>query len=155
MQHLYVLYDQRCGLCSQARRWCLRQRAFLTMTFLPAGSERASQMFPGLTERGEPSELIVVSDDGGVYRNGHAWIMCLYALEEHRELSLRLARPLLLPTARLAFALVSKHRRRLSTWLNLASDDDVAAALSWAKPPDCQLACSQPSSILPAISSGS
>ena len=50
-------------------------------------------------------ELVVVDDSGGVYRNGSAWIMCLYALREYREWSLRLATPALFPLARQAFAL--------------------------------------------------
>jgi len=138
MRRLYVLYDRRCGLCSWARRWAQRQRAFLDLTFIPSGSELACRMFPGLTQPGEPFELIAVNDEGGVYRDSHAWIMCLYALEEYRELSFRLARPILLPLARQAFALVSKQRSRLSRWLNIVSDEEVADALSLAGPPACE-----------------
>src|SRR3954453_16403795 len=116
MQRLYILYDARCGLCSWARRWLARQPAFLDLTFIPAGSERSAHLFPGLTRPGEAEELIVVSDDGAVYRDGGAWIMCLFALVEYREWALRLAHPLLLPLARQAFALLSKQRRQISRW---------------------------------------
>jgi predicted DCC family thiol-disulfide oxidoreductase YuxK len=140
MQRLYILYDPRCGLCSWARRWLARQPAYLDLTFVPAGSERALQLFPGLTRPGEVEELVVVSDDGAVYRDSRAWIMCLYALEEYREWALRLAHPLLLPLARQAFALLSKHRRRISRWLRLASEVEIAETLRHVEAPACALA---------------
>jgi predicted DCC family thiol-disulfide oxidoreductase YuxK len=139
MRRLYVLYDQRCGLCCWARRWCLAQRAYLELSFIPAGSERSLQLFPGLMQPGEPSELIAVSDEGGVYRDGQAWIMCLYALADYRELSLRLAQPVLFPFVRQTFALISKQRPRLSRWLNLISDEELSDAFSRAPSPVCEL----------------
>src|SRR3954453_8280707 len=116
MRRLFVLYDARCGLCSWARRWLARQPAFVELTFVPAGSERADRLFPGLSKPGVPEELVVVADDGAVYRDAHAWIMCLYALQDYREWSLRLARPALLPLARQAFSLLSRQRGRISRW---------------------------------------
>ncbi len=97
MRRLYILYDPRCGLCSWARCWLARQPAYFELTFVPAGSEQAVRLFPGLTRLGEVEELVVISDDGAVYRDSRAWIMSLYALEDYRELALRLAHPLLLP----------------------------------------------------------
>ena len=109
MDRLYVLYDARCGLCSWAKRWMMRQHALLDLRFIPAGSRLSERLFPGLDQPGEqPEELVVVSDDGAVYRNGSAWIMCLFALEAYREWSNRLAHPLLRPLARQAFSLLSK-----------------------------------------------
>jgi predicted DCC family thiol-disulfide oxidoreductase YuxK len=139
MQRLYVLYDPRCGLCSWARRWLARQPAYVDLTFVPAGSERALLLFPGLTRPGEAVELEVVSDDGAVYRDSRAWIMCLFALVEYREWALRLAHPLLLPLARQAFALLSKHRRRVSHWLQLASEVEIAETLRQVDAPACVL----------------
>jgi predicted DCC family thiol-disulfide oxidoreductase YuxK len=140
MQRLYILYDPRCGLCSWARRWLARQPAYLDLTFVPAGSERALQLFPGLTRPGEVDELVIVSDDGAVYRDSRAWIMSLYALEDYREWALRLAHPLLLPLARQAFALLSKHRRRISRWMRLASEVEIAETLRQVDAPACALA---------------
>jgi predicted DCC family thiol-disulfide oxidoreductase YuxK len=142
MQRLFILYDPRCGLCSWARRWLARQPAYLDLTFVPAGSERALQLFPGLTRPGEVEELVVVSDDGAVYRDSRAWIMSLYALEEYREWALRLAHPVLLPLARQAFALLSRHRRRISRWLGLASEAEIAETLRRVDAPACTLVSS-------------
>jgi predicted DCC family thiol-disulfide oxidoreductase YuxK len=139
MRRLYILYDPRCGLCSWARRWLARQPAYLELTFIPAGSELAVQLFPGLTRPGEAEELVVISDDGGVYRDSSAWIMSLYALEGHREWALRLAHPLLLPLARQAFSLISRERRRISRWLDLASEVEIAETLRRVNEPACAI----------------
>lgn len=139
MQRLYILYDARCGLCSWARRWLARQPAYLDLTFIPAASEQATRLFPGLSRPGQVEELVVISDDGAVYRDGRAWIMSLYALEDYREWALRLAHPLLLPLARQAFALISKQRRRISYWLDLASEVEIAETLRHVEAPACTL----------------
>lgn len=137
MQQLTILYDAHCGLCSWARRWMLRQRSYLHLVFLPAGSEAARRRYPGLGDSDAPEELVVISDDGGVYRGGDAWIMCLYALEDYREWSLRLAQPSLRPLARRAFALLSKQRGRVARWLHLASEEEIAATLHQVYAPAC------------------
>jgi hypothetical protein len=117
----------------------LSQPAFLSLTFIPARSARARQLFTQLEPFGAAFELIAVGDDGSVYRDCQAWIMCLYALRDYRELSFRLAQPPLLPFARQAFALVSKQRRRISRWLNLVSDAELASALAETAPGACEL----------------
>lgn len=138
MDRLYVLYDARCGLCSWAKRWLLRQPTLIELSFIPAGSALAERLFPGLARPGEPAEeLVVISDQGGVYRNGSAWIMCLFALEAHREWANRLAHPLLRPLARQAFALLSKQRSRISRWLSLASEAEIAETLLQVNAPVC------------------
>jgi predicted DCC family thiol-disulfide oxidoreductase YuxK len=136
MHRLYVLYDARCGLCRLARLWASSQPAFLELVFIAAGSDEAKMRFPGLSTSDVPEELIVVSDDGSIYRDNSAWIMCLYALEDYREWSLRLASPLLRPLARQAFVLVSKNRKQISHWLEL-SDVDAAAVLNRIDAPSC------------------
>lgn len=139
MQCLYVLFDAGCDLCSRLARWSRLQPAYLDLVFLPAGSPEALARFPGLSKPGRPAELIVVSDEGGVYRDDHAWIMCLYALVEYREWSLRLASPTLLPLARAAFSLVSRNRDRLSRLLNHAEDATVADVLRREPPSSCDV----------------
>jgi predicted DCC family thiol-disulfide oxidoreductase YuxK len=146
MERLYVLYDSRCGLCSWAKRWLMRQPALIDLRFIPAGSTLADRLFPGLTRPGDPpEELVVVSDQGAVYRNGSAWIMCLFALEDHREWANRLAHPLLRPLARQAFSLLSKQRSRISRWLSLASEVEIAETLAQISVP----ACTPPSPFVP------
>jgi predicted DCC family thiol-disulfide oxidoreductase YuxK len=138
MERLTVLYDAGCGLCTSARRWLERQPAFVPLEFVPAGSAEARGRFPGLPHPDPPEELVVVDDEGGVYRGDAAWILCLYALEEYREWSFRLARPGLgTGLARAAFAWISHNRRALSRSLALESDAEVAARFSRTTPPAC------------------
>jgi predicted DCC family thiol-disulfide oxidoreductase YuxK len=137
MKKLYILYDAQCGLCTWARQWMLRQPGFLALEFVPAGSATSASKFPGLEKLGKPEELIVIDDTGGIYRDGDAWVMCLYALREYREWSLRLARPALLPLARSAFQLLSKNRLALSRFLDLRTDEPLQHRLELAPSPAC------------------
>ena len=138
MEKLYVLYDARCGLCSWAKRWLMQQPAIVHLSFIPAGSVLAGRLFPGLCQPGDPAEeLVVVSEEGGVYREGNAWIMCLFALEEYRDWANRLAHPLLRPLARQGFALLSGQRSRISRWLSLASENEIAETLRRVSAPAC------------------
>ena len=98
----------------------------------------AGRLFPGLCQPGDPTEeLVVVSEEGGVYREGNAWIMCLFALEEYRDWANRLAHPLLRPLARQGFALLSGQRSRISRWLSLASEREIAETLRGVGAPAC------------------
>jgi hypothetical protein len=90
----------------------------LELRFLPFQSPEVADRFPGIETLHPEEQLLVVSDEGGVYRGPQAWIMCLYALRDYRELSLRLAHPALLPSARRFCELLSEHRFRVSRWLD-------------------------------------
>jgi len=117
MNRLYLLYDERCELCRRLKNWVLRQDAWLELKVLPAGSEAAHRLFPGLQQIATGDDLVVISGEGEVYLNNHAWIMCLYALREYRDWARRLSHPLLLPLARQAFDTLSKNRQGISQWL--------------------------------------
>jgi predicted DCC family thiol-disulfide oxidoreductase YuxK len=140
VQRLYVLYDDRCGLCRWCRRWVEGQPKFIEVVFVSAWSDKARALFPGLSLDDPPEELLAVSDEGGVYRGGSAWVMVLYCLTEYREWSLRLASTVLLPLARQAFDLLSKHRGVVSSVLHLANDDEtIGEALRLVRQAACDL----------------
>jgi hypothetical protein len=120
----------------------LRQPSYLGLTFLPRDSRLAQEVFPDIATPGAQDELTVISDEGGVYRGGDAWIMCLYALVAYREWSLRLAHPALRPWARQAFALVSSRRSRIAHWLHLASEAEIAETLQQVAAPPCEIQAS-------------
>jgi predicted DCC family thiol-disulfide oxidoreductase YuxK len=121
---LTVLYDARCGLCSAARRWLEGQRQLVPLELLPADGADARRRFPTLAAA-EPEELLVISDEGDVYRGSHAWIVCLWALDEYRDWSFRMAGPTLLPLARSVVAWISARRHRLSRALGMMSDHEI------------------------------
>ena len=129
MRFLTVLYDARCGLCSNARQWLEGQPQIVPLELLAADSAEARRRYPTLAAA-EPEELVVVSDEGDVYRGSHAWIVCLWALQDYREWSFRFARPALLPLARGIVEWVSTRRHRLSRALGLMSDQEIALAVS-------------------------
>jgi ankyrin repeat protein/predicted DCC family thiol-disulfide oxidoreductase YuxK len=135
---LWVLYDPTCGFCVSCRRWLERQPAWVPFEFLPAASEAASEMFPGLA--GTREELTVIASDGSVYRSDSGWLMCLWALREYRALAERLSSPALLPYARAAFELVARNRKEISHTLGLLPEPQLQAELgriapTCAKPP--------------------
>ena len=134
MKKLYVLYDPHCGLCSAIRGWMLDQRASYEIEIVAAGTERAHRMFPTVDTSGE--ELVVVTDEGAVYRGDGAFIICLYALDAYRAWSYRLASPVLRPLARRAFEMLSKNRKKISDLLALASDEVIARELDRGAHPD-------------------
>ena len=131
MNKLTVLYDAHCEFCRHCRRWLDRQPKFLDLVFIPAGSNAAQRRFPDLQNVKHVEELTVISDTGGVYRNAHAWIMCLYALREYREWSATLAHPAMLPLAKGAFHLLSRNRSWISRWLG-PSDEAMVQAVQAA-----------------------
>ena len=112
MQTLTVLYDAHCNLCSHIRSWLETQPAYVTLDFVPAGSAEARRRFPQLDHATTARELTVISDEGEVYLEANAWIMCLWALRDYRAWSLRLSTPELLPLARRVVLWVSLNRFR-------------------------------------------
>ena len=112
MHRLFVLYDARCTLCRRLRAWLEAQNQLTRLEFLAAGSEAARLRFPDIDHQASLEDLIVIADTGAAYRGPKAWMMCLWALREYRQLSFRLASPEWLPMARRVVAWVSAHRTR-------------------------------------------
>lgn len=137
MKRLFVLYDAHCELCRRCRVWLGQQHAFVPLTFIPFQSPEAECRFPGLKSLQPEKEIVVISDLGEVWRGGGAWVMCLWALQEYREWSQRLAHPLLLPLARRACELVSNHRHEVSRWLEDDSTSVVAQRLAATPAQSC------------------
>lgn len=141
MKLLTVLYDPTCGMCVRCRKWLAKQPMLIPLRFVPQGSGRQMKLYPGLELRtdaqGRPEELVVIDDQGRLYRNDKAWVMCFYALRDYRALSMRLARPGMSGLARRAYHLIAANRRALS-WLVGGKDDEVTQRLQQEpEPPRC------------------
>lgn len=132
MKRLYVFYDGECGLCGRFREWLQSQPAHLELMFCPFQSEEARRICPDLFNFQPDQQLIVLSDEGGIYAGEHAWLMCLYALREYRGWAKRLSNPALLPLVKRICLLVSHHRLTLSRALlqlpNQMMEDAVVSA---------------------------
>jgi predicted DCC family thiol-disulfide oxidoreductase YuxK len=114
MNRLYVLFDADCELCVRCRNWLMKQPAFVPLVFIAFQSDEAQRRFPGIYAFNPGEQLLVISDQGAVYRGARAWIMCLWALEHYREHAQRLAHPVLLPLAKAVCELLSRNRFFLS-----------------------------------------
>ena len=132
MRTLTVLYDSTCAFCLRCRHWATEQRALVPIEFIPRRSAEAERRFPGVSTADD--ELVVVSDEGAVYRGANAFLMCLWALEDYREWSLRLSAPAMRPLARRALEWVSHNRAGFGRWLARQDDRKVEGILR-AGPP--------------------
>lgn len=117
MRTLTVLYDAHCELCCRVRSWLENQAKYIDLKFVAAGSEEAHRRFPQLDHNRTLTELTVIGDNGWVYRDSKAWLICLWALREYREWSLSLGSPELMPIARRLIVWVSKNRFRIGSHL--------------------------------------
>jgi predicted DCC family thiol-disulfide oxidoreductase YuxK len=138
MKTLYVFYDAECAFCVRCRHWLADEPAFVPLRFIPRNSPEATLRFPEIGPYTASGDLVVVGDDGAVYAGPHAFIMCLYALKEYREWALRLAEPTLLPLARKAMELLSRHRYEISHLLGNTTDKELAHALESGAAPGCE-----------------
>ncbi len=147
MKRLTVLYDQQCGLCRHCRAWLEAQPQLVRLEFLPFQHPAVPCRFPGIEAFQPERQLVLVADDGSVYVGDAAWIMCLYALDEYRAWSLRLARPTLRPLARRVCEAVSKRRLGLSQMLGLRikeEGNDAALAHLIRRETAAPVACAVP-----------
>lgn len=115
MTRLTVLYDEGCEVCRRAREWMLSSPLLVPVELVPAGSFEALSRFGPLPA---DDELWVVSDTGDAWVGPAAFVMCLWALADHRWLAELLASPLLAPLARRFFRAFSSRRRALSAFLD-------------------------------------
>lgn len=127
---LSVIYDAECALCQRCRAWLDLQPKWVALDFVPLQTLDLAQRFPRIETLAPGEHLLVVSDEGEVYRGSSAWIMCLYALRDYREWS---QHPALQPWAQRVCELVSQNRLQLSRWLfrqNLGEINRTIAARS-------------------------
>jgi predicted DCC family thiol-disulfide oxidoreductase YuxK len=129
MKCLYVLFDAECELCVRCRKWLMQQPAFVPLVFIPFQSDEAQHRFPGIDALKPSEQLLVISNEGAVYRGANAWVMCLWALENYRENAQRLAHPVLLPLAKAVCELLSRNRFFLSDILFRQNPETAAHEL--------------------------
>lgn len=135
MKHLFVLFDSECALCQRCRRWLMEQPAFIELRFVSLHEPDLAARFPGIQAMRPGEQLLVVSDEGAVYRGPYAWIMCLYSLRKYRVHAQRLAHPALLPWARRVCELLSAHRYAVSRWLFKETSHELARKSEAPWPP--------------------
>ena len=123
---LTVLFDASCAFCVRTAQWLSAQRAHVTLELLPAQDEQAVARFGMLPWLGQ--QLVVVADDGRVWAGSAAFVMCLWALVDTRELAMQMASPGLAPLAERFFRFVSARRHRLAALVSHAPCAEAACA---------------------------
>lgn len=125
MKALTVFYDARCGLCGRAKSWLESEPKYVKLSFVSYDSRHARELFPKIDDWQPDKEILVLTDEGGLYRGDGAWIMCLWATVKYRGWSLRMAKPGLRFYAEKLCRLISRHRRALSRVILRGTDDDI------------------------------
>ncbi|WP_405405057.1 thiol-disulfide oxidoreductase DCC family protein [Streptomyces sp. NBC_01104] len=110
VERLTVLYDAQCSLCVHLRHWLTDQRQLVPLDLVPADSAEAHRRFPGLDHSSTLTEITVIGDRGQIYRGTSAWIVCLWALAEHRPRAHWLTTPAGRPFARATVLAAAKYR---------------------------------------------
>ncbi|MFJ7260492.1 thiol-disulfide oxidoreductase DCC family protein [Streptomyces globosus] len=115
VRQLTVLYDADCPLCVHIRHWLLGQHRLVPLRLVPAGSDEARRLFPALDHAATLREITVVGDSGQLWTGTDAFIVCLWALAEHRPKAEWLATPAGRPFARGAMYTASAWRQAVRT----------------------------------------
>ena len=112
---LTVVFDPACALCRRCRDWMLGQAAYVPLVFIACTGAEARARYGEIPWLGD--ELVVVGDGGEVWAGPAAFVTCLWALEDWREWSYRLAGPMFAPLAERFFRILSSNRRGIAALL--------------------------------------
>ncbi|MGY0018205.1 thiol-disulfide oxidoreductase DCC family protein [Streptomyces sp. cg35] len=110
VRRLTVLYDAECPLCTFVRNWLVKQRQLVPLDLVPAGHSRARALFPDLDHAATLGDITVIGDSGQIYRGSAAWIVCMWALREHRPTAHRMATPAGMKVAKQVVLGAAKYR---------------------------------------------
>lgn len=110
LRRLTVLYDPQCKLCTFVSNWLPRQRQLVPLDLVPADSPEARRRFPALDHAATLRDVTVIGDAGQIFRGDSAWIVCLWALADHRAFSHTLSGPAGRRLARAAVLSAAKYR---------------------------------------------
>jgi predicted DCC family thiol-disulfide oxidoreductase YuxK len=120
---LTVVFDPHCELCRRCRDWMLAQPTLVDLRFVACTESDARRQFGDIPWFGD--ELVVVGDDRDVWVGPAAFLICLWALEDWRPWSYRLAGPAFAQLAERFFLLISSRRRRISAFLSPSCSEGV------------------------------
>ena len=129
MNTLHVLHDADYPAGLRICEWLARQEAIIPLLLHAHQAPETACQFPGIAAHLTPRELTVVGDDGQVWTGPSAAVICLFALEEYRDLAERLAQPALLPLARTALDLLSREVFEMTCLLRRSTPADLEELL--------------------------
>lgn len=101
MKSMTLFYDDKNPLALRFRWWMATQPAYVELGFHPLTSLDGQRRLSALSQPPTPGEeIVLLSDEGAVYRGPEAWAMALYSLKTTREEALRFSNPANLYLAR-------------------------------------------------------
>ena len=122
---LDVLFDPGCALCRRCVGWMQHQPSFVPLRFVACTAPEARARYGAIPWLGD--ELVVVSDAGEVWVGPAGFLTCLWALEEYREWSFRLAGPAFAPLAERFFLALSHRRKALGFLFERRCEDGTCS----------------------------
>nr|WSX50168.1 DUF393 domain-containing protein [Streptomyces sp. NBC_00974] len=144
IRHLTVLYDANCPLCVHIRHWLLAQRWLVPLRLLPAASFEAQRRYPQLDHASTLREITVIGDRGQVWTGTDAFIVCLWALAEHRPKANWLATAAGRPFAKAAMYTASAWRAAVRDDSHDGAAGPAGDGSADAEEPACGDHCSAP-----------
>jgi predicted DCC family thiol-disulfide oxidoreductase YuxK len=108
-----VLYDDACGICSQAVQWLARQQLRGEVRLVPVDSEEARRLAP----HRPADQMAVVGPAGEVWLGGDGWIQCLGLTRRYRMAASFLALPGVRGCVQAVYWLIARNRHRISRLL--------------------------------------
>jgi predicted DCC family thiol-disulfide oxidoreductase YuxK len=125
MKSLTIFYDDGCAMCVRCRAWIEGQPTMIPVQFVSCHSTAALTLRAcGIEAVGR--ELVVTDDDGNVWIGSDAFIVCLWALAEYRDLAITLSDGIPGWLATKFFGIVERHRRWIgTTFLEVTCEGDA------------------------------
>ncbi len=107
MKKLTVLFYRDQARQRRILNWMREQPSYVELEYLAFDSAEARERFPSLCAPDAPApeqppqitrfagrrSPIVVTDEGAIYRNDKAWLMCMWALFDYRKWALEFGKP--------------------------------------------------------------
>ncbi|MGW4199478.1 thiol-disulfide oxidoreductase DCC family protein [Streptomyces sp. NPDC004726] len=136
---LTVLYDAQCSLCDHLRQWLGRQRQLVPLDLVPAASHEARRRYPDLDHTRTLKEITVIGDRGQIFAGAAAWIVCLWALADHRPKAHWLSTPAGAPFVRATMLAAAKYREATSAGAATSAAAGAGAAAGTPCDDRCEL----------------
>jgi predicted DCC family thiol-disulfide oxidoreductase YuxK len=132
-----IFYDGSCGMCCTFKDWLVAEERAFAIQCLPYQSEKAAEVFPGLSEH-EPEKVMVVrTDQGEVFKGAEAWVLCLYSCKHHQKKAKTLSSKFLLPLAMKTCNLIAANRQGISDLFFKKKNKELKEELSKEEDPKC------------------
>lgn len=121
-----ILYDSECGMCVRLKEWVLAQPAYLSIEAIPMQSKECHERYPDLEDRIQAGQFLCIDNNGAVYVDAEARILCLWALKKYRSISFTVARTPMRSLLTMLMEKISRNRHAISDLIGLSKQQGSA-----------------------------